>query len=235
VPTPDRSATLAIVPALDEEATVGAVVAACRSLGLDVVVVDDGSSDGTAAAARAAGAALIRLPVNIGVGGALRTGFRYAVDHGYRRTIQVDADLQHDPASIPALLAAADEGAHLVIGSRFAAGEYRVSRSRKAAMGLLASIVSRRVGVRLDDVTSGFRVISEPLLARFAVEYPSEYLGDTVEAILLANRSGARIAQVPVTMSPRTAGSATSSLHAAGHLARVLLAILARPGRRSAQ
>ena len=223
--------TLVVVPAYNEELTVGRVVTGVLEQDLDVVVVDDGSTDDTARVARQAGAAVIRIPVNVGVGGALRTGFKYAVRHGHDAVVQVDADLQHDPAAVPELIAAADlSGADLVIGSRFASG-YRASTLRRMVMRLLARLVSRRVGTALDDVTSGFRVIREPLLSAFADEYPSEYLGDTVEAILAAHARGSRIAQVPVAMSPRGGGEATPHLHAAGHLARLLLAMAVRPRR----
>jgi glycosyltransferase involved in cell wall biosynthesis len=219
--------TLVVIPAHDEEGTVGEVVRAVAALGLPALVVDDGSTDATTAVAEAAGAAVVRLPVNLGVGAALRTGFKFAVAHGHRRVVQVDADLQHDPSSIPALLAAAD-GAGLVIGSRFSGDGYRVPAPRRLVIRLLSRIVSRRVGQRLDDVTSGFRVISEPLLGAFADDYPAEYLGDTVEAIVMAHRLGSTIAQVPVSMSPRAGGRPTSSLRAAGHLARLVVALLVR-------
>ncbi len=223
--------TLVVVPAYNEESTVGRVVVGVLAEGLDVVVVDDGSTDETGAVARAAGAKVIRMPVNVGVGGALRCGFAYAVRRGYTSVVQVDADLQHDPVAVPHLVAAADAAdADLVIGSRFAAG-YQASAPRRVVMRMLAGLVSRRVGVDLDDVTSGFRVIREPLLSAFAAEYPTEYLGDTVEAILAAHGRGARIAQVPVQMSSRAAGSPTPRLEAAGHLARLLLAIAVRPRR----
>ncbi len=225
--------TLVVIPAFDEEATVGRVVSAVRGLGLDAVVVDDGSSDGTSAAARRAGAQVVRMPINVGVGGALRTGFAFAVRRDYDRVVQVDADLQHDPAAVPALLAAADEhDAQLVVGSRFAGG-YRASPARRLLMRMLARLVSRRVGTRLDDVTSGFRVITEPLLSRFARDYRTEYLGDTVEALLTAHAAGARIVQVPVRMGPRAGGLATPRLQAAGHLLRLLLALAVRPRPRS--
>jgi glycosyltransferase involved in cell wall biosynthesis len=223
--------TLAVVPAHDEAGTVAEVVRAVSTLGLPVVVVDDGSGDATFAEARRAGAAVVRLPANLGVGAALRTGFRYAVARGHDRVIQVDADLQHDPASIPALLAAADDGAQLVIGSRFTAGGYRVPRLRRLVMRLLSSVVSRRVGQRIDDVTSGFRVVSQPLLGAFAEDYPAEYLGDTVEAIIMAHRLGSTITQVPVGMAPRGGGRGTPPLHAAAHVARTLMALLVRPRR----
>ena len=190
------------------------------------MVVDDGSTDETAERAIAAGAYVIRLPVNLGVGAAMRAGFRYAVDHGYRRVIQVDGDLQHPPEGIPVLVAEADRGADLVIGSRFAAG-YETESHRRTAMRVLSRWLSRLVGVELDDVTSGFRVVSEPLLSVFARNYPSEYLGDTVEAILQAHAAGATIRQVPVPMAPRAAGTATSPLAASGHLARMAVAVVA--------
>ncbi len=225
--------TLVVIPAYDEETTVGRVAAEVLGLGLDVLVVDDGSRDRTAAVARDAGARVVRLPVNVGVGGALRCGFAYAVRRGFDRVVQVDADLQHQPDAIPELLAAADEtGAELVVGSRFASG-YRAPRSRRLLMRMLAAMVSRRVGARFDDVTSGFRVISEPLLSRFARDYRTEYLADTVEALLAAHASGARVLQVPARMAPRGGGRATPSLQAAGHLLRLLLALAVRPRIRS--
>jgi glycosyltransferase involved in cell wall biosynthesis len=222
--------TLVVIPAFNEQSTVGEVVRTVASIGLDCVVVDDGSTDDTAAVARGAGALVVRLPVNLGVGAALRAGFRYAVRNGYRRAIQVDADLQHDPGSIPDLVAAADAGAHLVIGSRFAAG-YEVGKSRRLVMRALARLVSRRVGVPLDDVTSGFRAISEPLLSHFADDYPADFLGDTVEAIVIAHEFGATVAQVPVTMAQRRVGAATSGARAFGHLLRLLLVLSIRPIR----
>ena len=218
--------TLVVVPALDEAESIAEVVERVHRLRYPVLVVDDGSSDETSLRAATAGAETIRLPVNLGVGAAMRAGFRYAVDHGYRRVIQVDGDLQHPPEGIPVLVAAADAGVDLVIGSRFAAG-YRTESHRRLAMRVLSRWLSRRVGVELDDVTSGFRVISEPLLSVFARDYPSEYLGDTVEAILQAQAAGATIRQVPVPIVPRTAGRATSSLAASGHLARMAVAVVA--------
>ena len=218
--------TLVVVPAFDEAASVVEVVRRVTAVGYPVLVVDDGSTDSTASLAQSAGATVMRLPVNLGVGAAMRAGFRYSVANGYHRVVQVDADLQHPPEAIHLLIAAADEGAQLVIGSRFAAG-YRVSGYRRVAMATVAGVISRMVGVTLDDVTSGFRVISEPLLSQFAERYPAEYLGDTVEAVLQAHAGGATIAQVPVPMEPRTAGASTSRLAASGHLARLAVSVVA--------
>lgn len=224
----DAVSTLVVIPAHDEAHNVAGVVRRVLDAGFPALVIDDGSADTTAAVARGAGAAVARLPVNLGVGAALRTGFRYAVDHGFDRVVQVDGDGQHPPEHISTLLAAADEGVDLVIGSRFADDSYRISPARRTAMRFLSGLIRLLTGIRCDDVTSGFRVISEPLLSRFAAAYPAEYLGDTVEAIVLAHRSGASIRQVPVPMSPRAAGRATARSYAAGHVARVLLTLLVR-------
>lgn len=223
-------ATLVVTPAHNEEGSVGMVVEGVRALGLPSLVVDDGSTDSTTLVAAAAGATVLTLPVNLGVGAALRTGFRYATANGYKRVVQLDADLQHPPEAIPLLLEAAQRGADLVVGSRFGSG-YDPG-ARMFAMRLLSIVVSRRIGVRITDPTSGFKVVTEPLLSEFARSYPAEYLGDTVEALLQAGAFGASVVEVPVPMQPRQSGAATTTRHAAGHFARVLLAIIAgKPGR----
>jgi glycosyltransferase involved in cell wall biosynthesis len=223
---------LVVTPAHDEEESVGLVVEGVRALGLPVVVVDDGSGDNTALAATAAGATVLRLPVNAGVGAALRTGFRYAVQHGFKRVVQVDADLQHPPEAIPHMLEAADDGAELVIGSRY--GSNYDAGMRRIGMRLLSALVSRRLGTPVNDPTSGFKVVTEPLLSEFARSYPAEYLGDTVEALLQAGAFGARIVEVEVPMDYRATGTATSFGHAAGQFGRILVTIIAgkpaRPG-----
>jgi glycosyltransferase involved in cell wall biosynthesis len=220
---PSRLPTIALIPAYNEEASVGSVVAGVRSLGLPALVIDDGSTDATAETARKSGARVLRLIANLGVGAALRAGFRYAVAHKYQRVVQIDADLQHDPSSIPRLLEAADAGAQLVIGSRF--GSNYDAGARRYPMKLLARLVSTRTGVPIDDPTSGFKVVTEPLLSEFARSYPTDYLGDTVEALFHASAVGARIAQVDVTMSVRRTGQATTPWKAAAHFARVLFAV----------
>ncbi len=222
--------TLVVTPAHDEEESVGTVVAGVRALGLPALVIDDGSSDNTALVAAAAGATVVRLPVNVGVGAALRTGFRYAVGHGYKRVVQVDADLQHPPEAIPLLLDAAGQGADLVIGTRFGSG-YDPG-VRRLGMKLLSQLVSRRIGVQVTDPTSGFKVVSEPLLSEFARSYPAEYLGDTVEALLQAWAFGASVVEVEVPMQQRLGGDPTTTAHAAAQFGRVLLTVIAgQPGK----
>ncbi len=235
-PPPARAArTLVILPALNEEACLRAVLRelALSCPQLDVLVVDDGSTDGTADVARAEGVPVAVLPFNLGVGGALQTGFRYAVAHGYGRAIQFDADGQHDPTQVPALLAALDEGADLVIGSRFAApdtgSQYDVGRLRGGAMGVLRLTVRFLSGRSFSDTSSGFRAFSAPLLAFYAADYPNEYLGDTVEALLLACQAGFRVVEVPVSMRVRAAGTpSTQNLRLIYHYLRALLSLLSR-------
>jgi len=218
------SSTLVVVPALNEVGTIAEIIHRIRDVGYQVLVVDDCSDDGTDTAAVRAGATVISMPLNLGVGGAMRAGFRFAVENGYDRVVQVDGDLQHPPEAIPDLVSVANQGFDLVIGSRFGHG-YTTEGYRRVAMRAVAGIVSRQVGVHLDDVTSGFRVISDPLLARFAESYSAEYLGDTVEAILQAHASGASLAQVSVEMQPRVSGRPTSRIEAGGHLARLAVAM----------
>jgi glycosyltransferase involved in cell wall biosynthesis len=209
------SRALVVVPAMNEAATVGNVVGVVTALGLSCLVIDDGSDDDTAAKARVAGARVLRLPVNLGVGGALRLGFRYAVAHGYDVVVQCDADGQHRPEQIPDLLAAqARTGAHLLIGSRFVAGgqSFPISWPRRLTMHLFSWLVRVRAGVRVSDTTSGFRCIAEPLLSAFAGSFPTHFLGDTFEAVLVAARAGYSVAEEPARMEAREVGGSTAGL-----------------------
>ncbi|HEX4187113.1 MAG TPA: glycosyltransferase family 2 protein [Solirubrobacteraceae bacterium] len=226
-----------VVPALNEERSVGHVVEAAHSLGYDVCVVDDGSVDQTAVLAAAAGAQVLQLPVNLGVGGALRCGFRWALDHGYETVVQVDADGQHDPVQVSGLLdVMRDSGADMVIGSRFLDGtdHYPVHRARRFAMKTLSARVGRVAGVKILDSSSGFRAIRRPLLDRFASDYPVEYLGDTVEALIEAARAGAKIVEHPIRMTPRIHGDGSAgSIASMWYVLRVLVAIELQHRRRS--
>jgi len=229
--------TLVIMPALNEEESLPEVLAALRSQApdLDVVVVDDGSSDGTAAVARAAGVAVVSLPYNLGVGGAMRTGFRYALRLGYDRAVQLDADGQHDPTDVMRLLAELDNGADLVVGSRFANGDghYEVGRTRRAAMGIMRRAVKVVSGREFTDASSGFRAFSRPMLELFAANYSVDYLADTVEALLTAVRSGMRVVEVPVTMRVRAGGApSTRNVKLAYHYLRLLVVVVTSVTRR---
>lgn len=222
---------LVIVPAWNEEASLRGVLRELKSVApeADVVVVNDGSTDGTARVVREAGTAmLIDLPLNLGVGGAMRAGYRFAQRNGYQRAVQVDGDGQHDPAEIGRLLALLDEGANLAIGARFAgAGSYRTRGPRRWAMAILSTVLSGVTRTKLTDTTSGFRACDRHGIELFATDYPAEYLGDTVEALVIAHRAGLTIRQVGVKMRARAGGAPSQSpIKAAVFLGRAALALL---------
>lgn len=217
-----------VIPAWNEVRTVAEVVCEVRERcpGADVLVVDDGSWDDTVRAAGSAGALVCRLPFNLGVGGAMRAGYRYALRHGYDVVVQVDADGQHDPAYLEKLVAGLAD-ADIVIGARFAGeGAYPAKGPRRWAMVILAKVPSRLAGQRLTDVTSGFRAANLRAITVFATHYPTEYLGDTVESLIIALRNGCRVTQVPVAMRPRAAGRASQSpFRSSVYLLRALIAL----------
>lgn len=211
-----RMPTLVVIPAFNEEECVAGVISDVRSAGYDCLVVDDASADQTMKVAREAGASVVRHSVNLGVGGALRTAFRFAVEHGYTQVVQVDADGQHPTGQIDRLVGrAVSTDADMVVGSRFATGDdhYPISRVRRWCIQILARRV-RRAGTSLTDPTSGFRVIREPLLSEFARSFPAHYLGDTFEAALVATRRGYRIDEVGVDMRLRQGGRPSADLAA---------------------
>lgn len=237
MPSASPERLLVVIPAWNEEETLPAVVAELRAAvpDADVVVVNDGSTDRTSDVARAAGALVIDLPINLGVGGAMRCGYTYALRHGYDATVQLDADGQHDPADVPRLLEAlAAEEADVVIGARFAGvGEYEARGPRLWSMRLLARVLSRVAGTRLTDTTSGFKASGPRAIRLFASNYPAEYLGDTVESLVIASRVGLRIRQVGVAMRPRAGGTPSHGpVKAAIFLGRAAMALvisLSRP------
>ena len=232
-PGPADGRALIVMPALNEAASIAAVVADLRARGFDIAVIDDGSTDATAAEATRAGATVLPLPFNLGIGGALRCGFRYAVEHGYDVVVQVDADGQHRAEDVDRLLAAQKAAdLHLVIGSRFTATSdaYHVPGLRRVAMRVLAGLASRAAGTTLTDASSGLRAIAEPLLGEFAQSYTVHYM-DSFEALVVAARAGYRIGEVPVTMHQRAVGHSSASPGAAlVFLARGLVVTLAHLG-----
>lgn len=223
---------LVIVPALNEQESIQQVVSAIRAEQFDVLVVDDGSTDDTAHRAESSGATVLRLPVNLGVGGALRAGFRFAVENNYAAVVQVDADGQHPANQIRDLIAAADQfNAHLVIGSRYLSPDSTLTptASRRLAMRLLSKVMSRYAGHTITDSTSGFRIICEPLLSEFAHEFPSYYLGDTYEATLVAVRARYQTVEVPASLRPREHGlPSAGTLRSMVLIAKVLIVTLLR-------
>jgi glycosyltransferase involved in cell wall biosynthesis len=227
--SPSVPRTLVVMPAYNEEGSVADVIREvfAKVPGSTVLVVDDGSADATTSVALGAGALVATLPFNLGVGGAMRVGFRYALENGYRNMIQIDADGQHDPAAVPALLAKL-ESADIVIGARFAGeGAYLVRGPRRWAMVGLASSLSRIAKTPLTDTTSGLRAWGPRAVALFAEHYPAEYLGDTIEALVIAARSGLVVTQIPVSMRPRAAGIPSHNpFKSAAYLGRAVLALV---------
>ena len=221
---------LIAIPAWNERGSIGAVVAKVRQHrpGAAVLVVDDGSTDGTAAVARDAGATVISLPFNVGVGGAMRAAFLYAQRHGYDALVQVDADGQHDPADLDRLLDGLSR-ADIVVGTRFhPESMYFVGGPRRWAMVLLSKALSRMNHGTISDPTSGFRSAGRRAIALFAVQYPAEYLGDTVGSLSIAIHHGLVIDEAPVTMYYRAIGRPSkNALWSALYLGRATLALIA--------
>ena len=235
----EKTRLLIVIPAWNEEAVLGDVLEAVKAEKpsfADILVVSDGSVDATASIARAAGVAVLDLPVNLGVGGAMRAGFQYARRSGYQYACQLDADGQHDPGEIETLIdTASREGADVVIGSRFAGkGNYEARGPRKWAMNLFSFILSRVCHTRLSDTTSGFKLYGPRALSLFARNYPAEYLGDTIGALVIAARSHLVVREVGVQMHPRAGGEPSHNpIKSALFLVRATLALvvsLSRPG-----
>ena len=231
-PPPGMPRTVVIIPAHNEAESLPGVLDDLRRWApwADVVVIDDGSRDATAQVARAAGAPTVSLPCNLGVGGAVQTGYQYALDRGYEAAVQFDGDGQHRAAEVAGLVEAlAGRQADLVIGSRLVEDRirFRFSPLRFVGSRLLSALISRIARQRVSDPTSGFRAASGRAIRFFARHYPQTYLGDTAEAVVWASRGGLRIAEVPAKMRQRKAGeSATGSLRGFAHTLRIVLAVL---------
>ena len=225
------------MPAFNECAAIASVVADLNALHwVDVVVIDDGSGDGTAAEAVRAGARVVTLPFNLGIGTAVQTGYLIAQDARYDVAIQVDGDGQHPPSQIARLVTALQESdADLVIGSRFLApGTFRSTRGRRLGIGLLARIVSLAIRSQVTDTTSGFRAAGPRAISLFAAAYPHDY--PEVESVVVAHRAGLRIREIPIEMHERRSGrSSITPVRSGYYMIKVVMAVgmvlLRRPVR----
>ncbi len=228
--------TLIAIPAFNEEASIGAVLEDLKNHHPleHVVVIDDGSRDATYRIARRCGVRVIRHSINLGVGAAMGTAFKYAAVHDYQALVQLDADGQHRPEFLATLL---DQlgSSDIVIGSRFADGGYfRTTLARRTVMRVIAWVVSSYARSRLTDVTSGFRLSGPRAIALFSQHYPVEYLGDTVESIVLAAKQGLTITEVSVAMNERFGGLPSQSIFRAFLYTGRIFLILVLAGFRSA-
>jgi glycosyltransferase involved in cell wall biosynthesis len=219
---------IAIVPAYNEERNVGRVIDELRAFdpGLEIVVVSDGSVDRTAEVAAEHGALVIRLPFNLGIGGAVQTGFRYAWENGYERAVRVDGDGQHDPSQLARVLEPVLAGeADIVVGSRFAGdSDYRSSGPRRIGIRILAWVVSAIARQRVTDSTSGFQALNRRAISLFAADYPHDY--PEVEGMVMVIRHRLRLREVPVSMRAREHGrSSIGALGSIYYMAKVLLAL----------
>lgn len=220
---------LVIIPAYNEEATVTTVLDTLRDTvpEYDVLVVDDGSRDRTAEVVRGHGhGTLIRLPFNLGIGGAMQTGYKYALRNGYDIAVQCDADGQHPVSKIPDIVDAVISGkADLVIGSRYVApSEYRPSTIRRIGKSIMSRIVDAAIGGGVTDTTSGFRAANRNVIRTFARHYPDDY--PEAEALVILHKAGLKAAEIPVEMLPRQGGQTSiSAPKAVYYMVKVALAI----------
>ncbi len=227
---------VAVVPAYDEAEVIGRVVDEIRAFdpGIDIVVVDDASADETASVAEAHGAIVLRLPHNVGIGGAVQTGLKFALAEGYDTAVRLDGDGQHDASELGKLLAPLERGeADLVIGSRFVdpGGSYRPPFARRIGIRVFARLVSLLTRQRVTDTTSGFLALDRVGIELFAAEYPHDY--PEVEATLVALKSGLRLSQVQVDMRERETGSSSITfVQSLYYIVKVLLALLVASLRR---
>jgi glycosyltransferase involved in cell wall biosynthesis len=228
---------VAIVPAFNEEGCIADVIAEIRAFdaGLEVVVIDDGSVDQTARVARAAGAHVLRLPFNLGIGGAVQTGFRYAHENDFELAVRVDGDGQHDPAQLGAVIEPVLRGdVDIAVGSRYLASNdgYRSSATRRVGIRILAGTVSMLTRQRITDPTSGFQALNREAIRLFAADYPHDY--PEVEGLVMLIRHRLRFCEVSVAMRPRAAGqSSIRALSSVYYMVKVLLALFVGAFRRN--
>ena len=203
---------LVVMPARNESESIGPVVAAIKGLypGIDVVVIDDASTDDTSHVARRAGAKVFRAPINLGYGGAVQAGLKYAHKRGYERVVLMDADGQHDPAYIGTLLDASRDY-DLVIGSRFKGeASYRIPFVRRVGMRVFSRIASALTGQPIHDTSSGFQALRSDVVALFAEgAYPVDF--PDADMLIWVARHGYRVGEVGVRMHARMAGKSMIS------------------------
>ena len=203
--------TIVLIPVFNEEANVGPLLQEVGEQlpGVPVCVINDCSQDGTVQKLKAAGCACLNLPCNLGVGGAMQAGFRYAVEQGYEYAIRLDGDGQHPPSECGALIDRMAQGdLDVVVGSRFLAdGGYTSSRVRQVGIAGLAAFLSYACRQKITDPTSGFQMVNRAAMAYFAYQYPADY--PEPESLALLSRQGYRFAEVPAKFRERQSGKSS--------------------------
>ena len=227
----ERVKILLIIPAYNEADNIGRVVEnLIRNFPqYDYVIVNDGSSDGTGELCMEKGYQVLNLPINLGIGGAVQTGYRYALKYGYDIAVQLDGDGQHDASYVKRLIEPLLAGeADVVIGSRFLRREgFQSSRSRRIGINILSDLIWLCTGKRIRDVTSGFRAVNRKFISIYAEDYPSDY--PEPEAIITAVMHRGRVAEVPVVMKEREGGTSSITLRrSVYYMIKVTLAILVK-------
>ena len=225
----NKKTVLVIVPAFNEEESIQNVLQelAMLTFKVSVLVVDDGSVDRTSDRGREQGISVITLPFNLGIGGAMQTGYKFAKDYGYDIAVQVDGDGQHDVKYLKDLLEPViHDEVDMSIGSRFIPPRlgYQSSLIRRVGIIFFARLISMLTGYKVTDPTSGFRAVNKNLIDIFVSYYPSDY--PEPEAIVVAKRYGCRIREIPVEMRPRCAGnSSIRYLKTCYYMIKVTLAV----------
>lgn len=219
---------LIIIPAYNEQDNIVATVKAVADAGYDYVVINDGSTDETLQACIDSGLNVVDLGCNLGIGGAVQTGHKYAQAHGYEIDIQFDGDGQHDARFIPALIEAVDQGVDLVVGSRFVdrgSSAFKSTALRRAGIKWLSVLIKGITGNEVKDPTSGFRACGPKAIKLYCDQYPSDY--PEPESLVTASKSGCTIKEIPVSMNERQGGaSSISPLRSVYYMIKVTLAIL---------
>jgi len=210
----DHKKTLIIIPAYNESKTIGSVIDDVRKYvsSADIAVVNDGSLDDTGGIAERKGVFVLNLPYNLGIGGAVQTGYKFAAEKGYEIAVQVDADGQHPPQAIPALIESVhDDEADMVIGSRYIENEDREpSLTRSLGKSLLSGVVSFLAGQTITDSSSGFRAMNRRVIHLLASRYSRDY--PEPESVILLVREKFRVKEIPVRMNQRLAGKSSITL-----------------------
>jgi len=220
---------LVIIPAYNEEASISAVITKIRlsTPEADIVVINDGSSDNTSGKARDAGAVVIDLPFNLGIGGAMQTGYKYAAQNNYDIAVQVDGDGQHDPSYIKSLIQPVVENrADMTIGSRYVSKTgYKSPFFRRTGMLFFSALINLLTGQQVKDTTSGFRVVNKKIIKLFAESYPTDY--PEVDVLVKLHRKKFRVMEIPVEMHERQGGkSSITALRSIYYMIKVSLSLI---------